>query len=58
MKRRMLLALNRLDHEPLEDDGEVSGGADGWPAVGDGVVRDHKGDRGLCRMPMLCLELK
>lgn len=44
MNLRMLLALKRLDQEPLDDEGEVSGGATGWPTVGEGVIRDHNGE--------------
>ena len=52
MNLRMLLALKRLDQDPLDDEGEVKGGALGGPAPGDGVVRVHMGDRGLCRIPI------
>lgn len=32
---RMLVGLKRLDHDPLEDAGEDSGGAITCPAMGD-----------------------
>lgn len=44
MNRRMLLALNKLDHDPLEDDGELSAGGTGCPTVGDGVERVYIGE--------------
>lgn len=45
----MLVVLNKLDHEPLEDDGDESGGATTRALVPGGVPRDHTGDIGLCR---------
>ena len=53
MKRLILLALNKLDQEPRDDDGDVRGGALGGPALGDGVVRVHIGEFGLSRKPRL-----
>ena len=45
---RILVVLKRLDHEPLDEEGDDIGGATS-PAPGEGLARDHAGDRGLCR---------
>ena len=44
----MLVGLNKLDHEPLEDDGDDRAGGIRWTALGDGLALDHIGERGLC----------
>ena len=48
MNLRILVGLKRLDHEPFEEDGEASAGATKCAALGDGLVLDHIGERGLC----------
>lgn len=49
INRLMLLAPKRLDHDPLDDVGDVSGGAIACPVVGEGVPRLHRGEDGLFR---------
>lgn len=46
MNFRILVGLKRLDHEPFEEDGDDNAGAIRCAAVGDGLVRDHTGDKG------------
>lgn len=43
----MLVVLNKLDHEPLEEEGDDIGGAIRFPWPGEGLARDQAEENGL-----------